>query len=196
MSPSHVIEPTYQAIKQRLQSGDLPPGVRLEATKLAYDHNVSITPVRDSLHRLAGEQMVDFAHGEGFRAHLVTEAELRDMLGLNLILLLGSLTTGRRDQPVIKSGVQEYPHRLANLWLATARASQNDELLTAIARLNDRLCLARRLDASILSGTEAELDEIEAAMEGAEDVPSLLVRHHARRIEKASLYARLLSASK
>ena len=193
MSPAHVIEPTYLAIKQRLQSGDLAPGTRLESTKLAYDHNVSITPVRDCLHRLAGEQMVDFAHGEGFRAHLISEAELRDMLGLNLVLLQASLADQQYEVPNTRSA-REYPERLAALCLGIARRSHNHELVTAVARLSDRLNIVRRLDTSLLGDVDAELDQIEGALTGPDaELRDLLVRHHERRSIAAGSYVRCLA---
>src|ERR1700761_6944712 len=59
MSPSHILEPTYRAIKQRLMCGEWPAGFRLDTARIATDLGVSTSPVRDSLNRLAGECMVD-----------------------------------------------------------------------------------------------------------------------------------------
>ena len=64
MSPAHVFEPTYEAIKRRLMTGEWASGTRIEAARLADDFGVSVTPVRDSLYRLNGERMVDFTPGE------------------------------------------------------------------------------------------------------------------------------------
>src|SRR3546814_1662050 len=80
MSPAHVVEPTYEAIKRRLMAGGWAPGSRLESAKIADQLGVSVTPVRDCLYRLAGERMVDFTHGDGFHAHRLSETEYRDML--------------------------------------------------------------------------------------------------------------------
>src|SRR3546814_11818579 len=68
---------------------------RSDSTRIAEALSVSVTPVRDSLYRLTGERMVDFTHGEGFHVHRLTETELRDMLELNLILLLAAIATAR-----------------------------------------------------------------------------------------------------
>src|SRR3546814_17067104 len=64
MSPAHVFEPTYEAIKRRLMTGEWASGTRIEAARMADELGVSVTPVRDSLYRLNGERMVDFTHGE------------------------------------------------------------------------------------------------------------------------------------
>ena len=82
MSPAHVFEPTYEAIKRRLMSGEWASGTRIEAARLADDFGVSMTPVRDSLYRLNGERMVDFTPGEGFHVHRMTETEFRALLEL------------------------------------------------------------------------------------------------------------------
>ena len=37
MSPAHVLEPTYDAIRRRLLAGAWEPGARLEAARLADD---------------------------------------------------------------------------------------------------------------------------------------------------------------
>ena len=78
MSPAHVFEPTYEAIKRRLITGEWSSGTRIEAARLADELGVSVTPVRDSLYRLNGESMVDFTPGEGFHVHRLTETEFRD----------------------------------------------------------------------------------------------------------------------
>ena len=57
MSPAHVFEPTYEAIKRRLMGGIWPTGARIEAARFAYELGGSLTPVRDSLFRLDGERM-------------------------------------------------------------------------------------------------------------------------------------------
>ena len=54
MSPAYVLEPTYDTLRRRLFAGVWPSGQRLEAARLATELGVSMTPVRDSLNRLAG----------------------------------------------------------------------------------------------------------------------------------------------
>lgn len=151
MSPAHVLEPTYQAIKRRLMRGEWAGGTRLESARIAEELGVSLTPVRDSLSRLAGEKMVDFAPGEGFHVHRLSATELRDMLELNLILLLAAIATGRSRQGDPMPPPNEGTHRIAALFHDVGRRSGNAEIAAAVAALNDRLHLPRRFDASISS---------------------------------------------
>src|SRR3546814_12685064 len=66
-SDLYVLEPTYDTLRRRLFAGVWPSGQRLEAARLATELGVSMTPVRDSLNRLAGERLVHSSPGEGFQ---------------------------------------------------------------------------------------------------------------------------------
>lgn len=196
MSPAHVLEPTYQAIKRRLMRGEWAGGTRLESARIAEELGVSLTPVRDSLSRLAGEKMVDFAPGEGFHAHRLTATELRDMLELNLILLLAAIATGRSGQGDPMPPRSEGTHRIAALFHDVGRRSGNAEIAAAVAALNDRLHLPRRFDAAVLGEIGPEIEDIEEAFSGASGpgaARNLVLRYHERRAQEADSYARLLA---
>lgn len=196
MSPAHVFEPTYDAIKRRLMTGEWAVGTRIEAARLADELGVSLTPVRDSLYRLNGEQLVDFMPGEGFHTHRLTETELRDMLELHLILLLAALATTPRATVESVSADQDYPDRVSALFLAIARRSSNSEIVASIAALGDRLHLSRHFDEAILGTETEELHVLEVAVAEVApqaDVRNLLLRYHERRAHEAATYARLIS---
>lgn len=197
MSPAHVIEPTYEAIKRRLMRGEWAGGSRLDSTRIAETLGVSVTPVRDSLYRLAGEKMVDFTHGEGFHVHRLTETELRDMLELNLILLLAAIATGRAHGGETSASDSDDTDPAAALFADVGRRSGNAELAAAIAALNDRLQVARRLDAAILGEVETEVAELSAALVGDQHplglARNVVLRYHERRAREAATYARRLA---
>lgn len=146
MSRSHVLEPTYNAIKLRLVVGQWPPGVRLEAVRLAADLGVSITPVRDSLNHLTGERLVELMPGEGFRVPTLNEAALRDLLNLNQLLLIGAID--QSDAPVMGSAdvKPDLASATASLFLAMATVSGNAEIVAMVRALNDRLHPFRQSD--------------------------------------------------
>jgi DNA-binding GntR family transcriptional regulator len=197
MSPAHVIEPTYEAIKRRLMRGEWAGGARLDSTRIAEALGVSVTPVRDSLYRLAGERMVDFTHGEGFHVHRLTETELRDMLKLNLVLLLAAIATGRGHAEEMIAGTADDADAAATLFLEVGRRSGNAELAASIAALNDRLHVARRLDATILGEVAIELAELGSALADEQHplgaARSAVLRYHERRAREAATYARRLA---
>ena len=197
MSPAHVIEPTYEAIKRRLMRGEWAGGSRLDSTRIAEALGVSVTPVRDSLYRLAGEKMVDFTHGEGFHVHRLSETELRDMLELNLVLLLAAIATGRAPAEETIAASSDDADAAAALFLEVGRRSGNAELAAAIAALNDRLHAARRLDAAILGEVAIELAGLGAALADNQHplgpARSVVLRYHERRAREAATYVRRLA---
>src|SRR3546814_8619732 len=94
MSPAYVLEPTYDTLRRRLFAGVWPSGQRLEAARLATELGVSMTPVRDSLNRLAGERLVHSSPGEGFQVSLLNETELRALIDWHRALV--GIALGRR----------------------------------------------------------------------------------------------------
>ena len=196
MSPSHVLEPTYQTIKVRLMEGAWPLGARLEATKLADDLGVSMTPVRDSLNRLVGERLVDLRAGGGFQVARFNELTLRDMFEFNATLLIFAVLTARpqgvRAGP---KGRAEYVHRCANLFESIAVGCGNRAVTEAVRALNDRLHATRRLDPHMFGDAPAELERLETDISkgaSSEHVREHLIAFHDRRKEAASHYIRLL----
>src|SRR3954470_11486966 len=88
MTPPGTFERVYAAIRQRLREGVYRPGRRLEPAALSDELNASVTPVRDALHRLTGERLVEAPKHEGFRVPMLTEATLRHLYAWHLDLLL------------------------------------------------------------------------------------------------------------
>src|SRR5688572_2575600 len=87
MNAGVTFERVYFALKDLLGSARFAAGQHLEPAVLSQDLNVSVTPVRDALHRLAGEGLVDTSRGEGFRTPAVTEVGLRHLYRWNAALL-------------------------------------------------------------------------------------------------------------
>ena len=58
-------EKSYDYIRDKLASGDLEPGMRLVNRTLADQIGVSVIPVREAIHRLASEGLVDHIPGSG-----------------------------------------------------------------------------------------------------------------------------------
>lgn len=196
MSPAHVLEPTYRAIKSRLMEGVWQPGLRLEASRLADDLGVSATPVRDSLNRLTGEDMVTFRAGEGFHVPRLSEQDFRDLLDTAIETLLwcinrSLLPHAQRNTAEHEMGPAE---RTARLFSALAARSGNREAVRTIASLNDRLHSIRRHEPVALPGWQADLERIEQAAATGKSLPEMLRLYRERRGEVASELLRRLGA--
>lgn len=151
MSPGATMERVYTELKARIMTGEFAPGSRLDPGQLAADLATSATPVRDALHRLAGERLVDSWHQEGFRQPIVSEADLRDLYGWTAALLGYALRAPTSvptppDAPINGADGDDYPARLARLFRSIALFSGNREVRHAIANIVDRSHMFRDVE--------------------------------------------------
>lgn len=189
MTPPGTFDRVYAAIRQRLREGMYRPGDRLEPALLSEELNASVTPVRDALHRLTGERLVEAPRHEGFRFPMLTETMLRHLYAWHRDLLLLAATkheiTRLSDDTMISNApAGESLHERQNaVFITLARMAGNPEYVNAFEAVSERLEPIRRLEQLFLDGTEAETDEIVRALH-ARDRRALrtsLVRYHRRR---------------
>lgn len=186
MSPILAMNRSYTALKQLLRAGAYPPGFRLEANRLADELGVSLTPVRDVLHRLVGERLVDANSGEGFHVPRLSEPALRDLYEWNAALVSMAVRTAR--SPVGGPLADPSPaasdaDRASALFAAYGEAALNREIGDAIARASDRLHPFRLLECDILERVEHELESLETIGAGQAQA---IRRYHLRRMRAAS----------
>jgi DNA-binding GntR family transcriptional regulator len=189
MAPPGTFERVYAAIKARLRSGACRPGERLEPAVLSDALNASVTPVRDALHRLTGERLVEAPRHEGFRVPMLTETTLRHLYAwhhdlLRLALLNRTAAVARPEIPAdaLEPGVAMH-ERCNAAFLALARSTGNPEHLAALAALTDRMEHVQQLEDALLDAAESESSEIVAAI-GSGDrrrLRSALLHYHRRR---------------
>ncbi len=190
MSPAGTFERVYAAIRQRLREGLYRPGDRLEPVLLSDELNASVTPVRDALHRLTGERMVETPRHEGFRVPMMTETLLRYLYAWHLDLLLLAVmkhqTAAEAEGSAMDEGNSQTPvHERQNaLFHALARSAGNPEHVAALEGLSLRLEPVQRLEQLFLDETEAETNDILQALQ-AHDRKALrksVIRYHRRRL--------------
>ncbi len=171
MSPGATFERVYEAIKEQLGSGRYGAGVHLEPAVLSEDLSASITPVRDALHRLVGEGLVEAPRGDGFRTPIVTEVGRRHLYRWNAALLDAATRSRHYRATAAECGAQGDEDVLAFMertFLRIGASSGNPEHLAAIAGLNDRLRPIRRAELKLLPGIQSEIDElVEKLAEGS-----------------------------
>ena len=62
---SKAADRAYDWVRQRILSGEYPPGSHLKEERIAEDSEVSRTPVREALRRLSNEHFVKFVPNQG-----------------------------------------------------------------------------------------------------------------------------------
>ena len=122
-----VVDRVYDAIKERILSGELPRGSRLRQEALAVELGVSRTPLREALRRLAAEGLVEFHPNRGAQVAGATAVDARASYEARLVLEPGAarLAAGRRPEA-----------ELARMWRAIdeERASESDAEAFAASR--------------------------------------------------------------
>lgn len=183
MSPTQAMERSYAALRQLLRDGAYAPGHRLEANRIAEQIGVSMTPVRDALNRLVGEQLVEASSGEGFHVPRLDEGDLRDLYEWNSILAVLA-TRSARTIPA-PDAIEEAmaSGSLAEATAATfgmlAESVPNRELSMAIARASDRLHPFRLAEPQVLQPIFGELEEL---LEPSSSRQAVIRRYHLLRM--------------
>ncbi|MEP9360029.1 GntR family transcriptional regulator [Sphingomonas sp. KR3-1] len=192
MNAAPVFDRVYGGLKHLLRSGTIVPGTRLDPARYAEQLAASVTPVRDALHRLAGEHMVLATH-DGFQVPSPSEPDLRDLYDWQYQLLQSALRTSRRTHADFLPELPAEAHLaevVEQLFSAIANAAPNLELRHAVAASGDRLHAVRRAETLVLPGLAEELsDLIEADLR---TLRTRLGRYHRRRIAAASETLRAL----
>lgn len=187
MTAPTTFERVYLGIKAWLTAGHYRPGDRLEPSHLSEQLNSSVTPVRDALHRLTGERLVEAPRSEGFRVPLASEFMLRHLYAWHRDLLLLALAARKPFVPTSNLTFDpQKPPRIAHeqaLFMGLAEATGNFEHVQALRSLLERLEPYQRLEGEVLDQLEEEASAIALAVEQGDRraLRSLLVRYHRRR---------------
>lgn len=197
MSPGATFERVYNELKRMLAEGELPPGTPIEPTLIGKQIASSITPIRDALHRLTGERLVEAPNHNGFRVPLPTEAALRDLYEWNTQLVVLAARHIRAPVavgagPGVGSG-EGAGTATARLFAGIAHGGGSAEHARAVEQLNDRLAPFRRIEGKVLGGLAEEHRDLALYFSRGERAPliRLLDRYSRRRL---SVTPRLLAA--
>ncbi len=199
MSAGPVSDRVYTSLRQRVLGRHYRPGARLDAAQLAAELVSSSTPVRDALHRLAGETLIEVRTGDGFYLPALDEPGLVDLYRWSgdLMMLATKTGAGRLVAPPQHRSDQSHAARTAQLFAAIAARSDNVEHGQAIERIGARLFAVRLVESEVHPDVEAELGWL-ADLQRIPDPRPLrkaLLRYHARRVRDASAVVRRLYRS-
>jgi len=69
----------FEALRESILTGDLPPGTALIEKNLAEEFGVSKTPIREALHHLSHIGLADMQTAKGATVHTLTSDEIKDI---------------------------------------------------------------------------------------------------------------------
>lgn len=186
----------YDALKAMLLSGAVPPGEHLEPARLAEGLASSVTPVRDALHRLVGERLVEARTSSGFNLPLVTEAGLRDLYRWNEEVLLAAIRARRPTTELAATHRDPASPTEADrsLFERIGALSGNFEHGIQIAAASDRLSAARAAEYRVFDSSNAEIARMHEALGSGtlSDLRRLVRGYHRRRLRAVPEVVRLL----
>jgi len=191
MSPGVTFERVYHELKRMLADGELPPGEPIEPAVIGKQIAASITPVREALHRLTGERLVEAPNHNGFRVPQLSEAGLRDLYQWNgqLLMLAVKVGPGILGALAPETMPEDVHARTVELFAAIAHATGRGEHARTIDLLSARLAPFRRAEGRVLDGLYEELASLASSLlaDDRAQLGRLLVRYHRRRIRAAPL---------
>lgn len=196
MNSGLTAERVYDAIRAQILDRAYLPGTRLEPAQLAKDLAASMTPVRDALHRLMGEGLVEARTGSGFHLPLLDEPSLIDLYlwSHELSLLALRHWTSEPSEPTPPTTLAD---RADALFERIARGSDNGEHRRAMQQLAARLHAVRHVEPQALPGVDEELRGLEDELDQPDRrrFLTLLGAYHRRRGRAAGAILRALYRS-
>ncbi|WP_157215282.1 GntR family transcriptional regulator [Flavisphingomonas formosensis] len=192
MNSGATAERVHEALKRRIMSREFRPGDRLDPAVLAAPLSSSVTPVRDALHLLTGEGLVETRTSGGFHIPALDEPALKDLYDWSAQLLaLATRGWPGPDAAAIAQGSgqddRSIAERTAAIFLSIARRSPNGEHQRAVDRLNARLHAIRTVEPQVLDQVDDELAAVASAVAaGARDTLRRISASYHRRRRRAA----------
>lgn len=86
-TPVSIREQIFNKLHEAVITGIIKPGERLVESRLAEQLKVSRTPVREALHALEREGLLESIPRVGYRVHEISEQEFKEVLELRALLM-------------------------------------------------------------------------------------------------------------
>ncbi|WP_293400907.1 GntR family transcriptional regulator [Phenylobacterium sp.] len=172
------------AIRRRVRAGRYVLGERLAITELALDLELSATPIREALARLAGEGLIEERRGQGYFAWRLDSVDLLELYALQELYLRFSLERSRAGSlSALKMEAWESAEEAFEDivgWSANAALGRANRLLA------DRLAAPRLAEPFAF---ETQVDDLDALRAGrdVDDLLAAVEAYHARRITAAGM---------
>lgn len=187
MNSGQISDRVYGALRSRLVERIFLPGQRLDPALLADDLASSVTPIRDALHRLTGENLVVARTSEGFFVPALDQIALADLRAWSADVLKAAIAVWPQGFTIAVSGAwptAPLPHAQATLALfgQIVAGSPNAEHRGASSQTEARLAPAYQAECGLLGDLAAEMLAIAtAASDGDRTQLRRLIDAHSRR---------------
>jgi len=196
MDRTDAFEIALAGLRERLREGAFAPGTRIPAAKVADDLDLSATPVREALSRLAGEGLVEERRQQGFFVRTLTGADVAALYRLSLAQL--TIAQGLRSAVAAHASRSLGDDAVGDvevLFLGWMEAGASACLLSLYRSLAIQLSPVRRIEPLVLGDLVGEARDL-LALQAIGDPNARLAalrRFHARRVAVADRLASLVN---
>lgn len=186
-----ITESTYRTLAERVLSGELRPGARIDANEIASADGVSPTPVRNALNRLVGAGLLVSRSNEGFFVPLCTEQDLRETYDASSVLLglaiSGAADARKRSKAPIPNNSKTKDGVVAEteaVFRTIMGFCSNTRLQHMFDDVNIRLRPARNIERGLIGNKSAEIRKIGSACQALdfEELERLIAAYHRKRL--------------
>jgi DNA-binding GntR family transcriptional regulator len=189
-------ELAYKRLRQGIRVGEFRPGQRLREAELATLLNVSRTPIREAIRRLASDGLIEFAPSRGVMIINLDKQQVRELYALRETLEgAAARLAAQHASPAEIAAMRELleagklaqePGQLARLnrlfHQAIHDAAHNRYLAQALVQLSDSLALLPGTTFEVPGRSEAAYEEQLAIVDAIESrelkKAEELARHH------------------
>jgi DNA-binding GntR family transcriptional regulator len=188
MNSGPTAERVYDEVKRRILTGAYRPGERIEVAALTQQVDSSATPVRDALHLLVGERLIETRSGDGFHLPQIDAPALNDLYEWSAQVLLQALRSwetghGPEAQNISDLTDADAGEVAGRLFARIGARTGNAEHQREIRSINDRLYAARIAESTVLSDWREEVTALQVEVErgNVTALRRLIVAYHRRR---------------
>ncbi len=190
----------YEALRDRIQQGELRPGDRLVEDRLAEDFGVSRNPVREAIRMLSADGLIDVNARRGVYIAVPDPAKIQELVEIRAVLEgHNARLAARRGNPKLLAAAGRILARgqaalnaekfdsLGKLNVdfhkALARASENESLseMLGAMRLKSSLGFAMNDPVVQAQSWQEHAGILQAILDGEEDTAETLSRSHVLR---------------
>jgi len=177
----------YVELRRRLLHGELAPGTQLVNRKLADDIGLSMTPIREAIHKLASEGLIEQVPGSGAFVRTISLDDLDDLYTVRLALepmaaAKAALHATPRELVSLRSLVKAslgIVRRLADAGAGHASAALNTRWITIDRKIHELVFQASR--SGWLAKVSSEMHLLSFAFSRQQTLPNLLTADAATR---------------
>lgn len=141
-APRTLATSLFDELRRKIQSGEFPPGERINEVQLASRLDVSRTPLREALNKLAASNIVLSTPRVGFSVPPLSVREFRDLYGMRAILDCAALYLSGVPKPEVLGSLEDLTSCMAKERSTARRIDLDDQFhLLLVEQCPNRLLL-------------------------------------------------------